>query len=1648
MASATPYTYYSCPCSESPTTDTGPLDATTAENEEDQTLNPYNPRSDYSLYPLDHLLFCIECHELRCPKCYYEEVIYYYCPSCLLETPTATVKGETNRCTRSCSQCPLCFATLALQSYPDPNASRADSSNPATKDGPFILSCPYCAWSSLDVGITLEKSININGQLKKLYSRQYDAATSSEEWPASPGDPVKSRLVQETSADSVFNDGPSDTARRPSLADGDVQATLHDPFASLAGFYRSQLAETTPSGPFGLSSAYGLDSPSQLSRLLSTFGVGSVKKQRGKLPVMREALLPAEGLRALTLNDQPSSLAASNGELAHTNPSLNEVDDKTIMSALSHESRLSLTQLTAQQLHPSADPLTTTTTANLKPLPTLLRAKRAKRCRTCRNNLLRPEEKRQSTRYKIRLLALNYIPRLSCKPLSSATTPASLLATLGSLDQETPTLTKGIPNHFLLHFRNPLYESCRITLATPQSQNPTSLPGAPCSVKVTILCPQFEVGATTDAWNEALDGAAVDPKRESLKGSAAVAGGTAGIEEGKERVPEAGKIWAKGRNWTSVVLEVVPSSTAAKSEMQGEAKIEIPLFVRMEYEADEVAVGGKGLGDSVGSNEGRVAAPGEKGASVKKGKVKRELAYWCVVGVDRLGARYSSTGQDMEAHMSPEKSRAVSSNPRPMNCPKSKASCALWGCTFPSLCRTCFALIGRVCGVVETEATSLDRDNACYILELNIHDVMDRLRSIATPKERSPESSMDPSHNPSSDVLATKDLQTEEPLDRQSPQMSQRSKSKPPRWWRIYWGRGMWRDVKRRLPYYLSDFTDAWDYRVVPATVYMFFANILPALAFSLDMFDRTQMSYGVNEVLLASVLGAVVFALLGAQPLVIVGVTGPITVFNYTVYDLMVPRGTNYFAFMAIVGLWAMAMHWLLALSNSCNGLRAVTRFSCDTFGFYVALIYLQKGVQVLTRQFAGDAAAAGAYLSIMVALLVLMVAYGSGVIGASNLFQRYVRKFIEDYGTPLTIVFFTGFVHIGHMRAVPLETLPTSKAFFPTQDRPWLVDFWDISGSDVGIAIPFAMVLTILFWFDHNVSSLIAQGTEFPLRKPAGFHWDIFLLGVTTGVAGILGIPFPNGLIPQAPFHTNSLCVTKQVLVEDKGAVGGEKDKDTRMERVVDHVVEQRVSNLAQGLLTLGCMTGPLLIVVGLIPQGVLAGLFFVMGVQALEGNGITLKLVYLFSDSELTQKHPLRAVQQTSRIWLFVGLELFFFAAAFAVTQTVAAIGFPIILLLPIPFRAWVMPRMFKREELAAMDAPTASPFTMESVGGLHDDAELSTETVGRLKAEKGEDGSTSTGRQLDGALVEERTKRRADTGSQEECNVIAFGYRVVQQSIIVAAAAHVEEDHGAPRHTSMGTTTRQAHARTSSLDVQALRAQQKHASTHSTEPKRGAGVRPMRMFLRLTATCMDLVCTLQAQHLLERLRRALRVAKIDVRCSLGAKFSIRGAHFPGLSSYAGGHKLWGLHGAGAPSHTDKIDCRAHVVADGRRVEGHCGRQIAELAGAGPVTSTRQSRRQGQKQKEGLSVIRPGGAMQSLTGARVELARKSLPLGTQGGRASKAHRRRKRGSGVLQATSVASGWAILGACQVIGQEPARVVGRRRRGAKARILGRIAGI
>lgn len=67
---------------------------------------------------------------------------------------------------------------------------------------------------------------------------------------------------------------------------------------------------------------------------------------------------------------------------------------------------------------------------------------------------------------------------------------------------------------------------------------------------------------------------------------------------------------------------------------------------------------------------------------------------------------------------------------------------------------------------------------------------------------------------------------------------------------------GIIRDVQIRLPYYLSDWKLTFSYRIFAATVRIFFLNTIPALAYALDLYLRSEHYYGVNEALLASALG------------------------------------------------------------------------------------------------------------------------------------------------------------------------------------------------------------------------------------------------------------------------------------------------------------------------------------------------------------------------------------------------------------------------------------------------------------------------------------------------------------------------------------------------------------------------------------------------------------------------------------------------------------------------------------------------------------------------------------------------------------------------------------------------------------------------
>jgi hypothetical protein len=121
-------------------------------------------------------------------------------------------------------------------------------------------------------------------------------------------------------------------------------------------------------------------------------------------------------------------------------------------------------------------------------------------------------------------------------------------------------------------------------------------------------------------------------------------------------------------------------------------------------------------------------------------------------------------------------------------------------------------------------------------------------------------------------------------------------------------------------------------------------------------MSRRTGHFFGINESLLSSAMAAVVFSLLSAQPLTIVGVTGLISLFNYTIYDIISVYDVSiYPQFMAWTGIWAAIFHWAVAIFNVCDYMRYVTDFSSEAFGMYVGIIYISTSPPCLPAMCSG---------------------------------------------------------------------------------------------------------------------------------------------------------------------------------------------------------------------------------------------------------------------------------------------------------------------------------------------------------------------------------------------------------------------------------------------------------------------------------------------------------------------------------------------------------------------------------------------------------------------------------------------------------------------------------------------------------------------
>ena len=134
-------------------------------------------------------------------------------------------------------------------------------------------------------------------------------------------------------------------------------------------------------------------------------------------------------------------------------------------------------------------------------------------------------------------------------------------------------------------------------------------------------------------------------------------------------------------------------------------------------------------------------------------------------------------------------------------------------------------------------------------------------------------------------------------------------------------------------------------------------------------------------------------------------------------------------------------------------------------------------------------------------------------------------MRALVSDFAVMLAIVTMTVFD-----RMMGLET---PKLIVPDEIRPTRVDrewsfplfggtnpFWQMF-----LAIPFAILLAILIFMDHQITAVIVNRRENKLKKGYGYHLDLFIVSIALIVCTVCGLPWFVGATVLSITHVNSL-------------------------------------------------------------------------------------------------------------------------------------------------------------------------------------------------------------------------------------------------------------------------------------------------------------------------------------------------------------------------------------------------------------------------------------------------------------------------------------------------------------------------------------------
>ncbi|NXY25834.1 B3AT protein, partial [Atrichornis clamosus] len=184
---------------------------------------------------------------------------------------------------------------------------------------------------------------------------------------------------------------------------------------------------------------------------------------------------------------------------------------------------------------------------------------------------------------------------------------------------------------------------------------------------------------------------------------------------------------------------------------------------------------------------------------------------------------------------------------------------------------------------------------------------------------------------------------------------------------------------------------------------------------------EKTKGMMGVSELLISTCVQCVLFSLLSAQPLLVVGFSGPLLVFEEAFYSFCSGFELEYIVGRVWIGFWLILLVLVVVACEGSFLVRYLSRYTQEIFSFLISLIFIFETFSKLVTIFkdhplkrnctVGFEVQTGvpepntALLSLVLMAGTFFLAFFLRKFKNSSFLPGKVRRLIGDFGVPISI-------------------------------------------------------------------------------------------------------------------------------------------------------------------------------------------------------------------------------------------------------------------------------------------------------------------------------------------------------------------------------------------------------------------------------------------------------------------------------------------------------------------------------------------------------------------------------------------------------------------------------------------------------------------